>query len=198
MINNIINIIESHCIESKSSKRLFAAIPKCSNFLQALKMVDTFAAGEKILVPTKFSFMTFPPKETKPIQLDTSFNGKQRDVSTRKKKETHDLTSRSISPLNKEVKKTENKEKNQVNFLIPPPKIQRFKSEGKMKKFYEMKASAGETACSINHKELKTSNQCLNRTLIQDPTYSSDLNKSYQSEFKNFKSWIDESMFLES
>ena len=67
MINNIINIIESHCIESKSSKRLFAAIPKCSNFLQALKMVDTFAAGEKILVPTKFSFMTFPPKETKPI-----------------------------------------------------------------------------------------------------------------------------------
>ena len=101
MINNIINIIESHCIESKSSKRLFAAIPKCTNFLQALKMVDTFAAGEKILVPSKFSFMTFPPKETKPAELDTSFNGKKRDVSTKKKKEFNDLSFRSISPLTK-------------------------------------------------------------------------------------------------
>ena len=102
MINNIINIIESHCIESKSSKRLFSAIPKCFNFLQALKMVDTFAAGEKILVPTKFSFMSFPPKETKPpVDLDQSYNGRVRDVSARKKKESSNLSARSISPIKK-------------------------------------------------------------------------------------------------
>ena len=141
MINNIINIIESHCIESKSSKRLFSLLTKCSNFLQALKMVDTFAAGEKILVPLKFSFTSFPPKDTKTnIELEKPYNRKIRELSNRKMKKSNQLSSRSISPIRKEVKKEEKKEeakeKHLMNLLIPPPEIKRFKSESKMKKFY--------------------------------------------------------------
>lgn len=55
-------------MESKSSKRLFNALSKCTNFLQSLKMVDTFVMAEKILVPRRFSFFNFANKDQKKNQ----------------------------------------------------------------------------------------------------------------------------------
>ena len=73
MVHKIIQIIQAHCIESKSSKRLFTAFSKCSNFLQSLKMVDGFVMTEKILVPSRFSFFN-PNKEKKKNQtFDSPF-----------------------------------------------------------------------------------------------------------------------------
>ena len=65
MVKNVIDVLEPHCIESKSSKRLFIALNKCQNFLQALKMVDTFIMTERILVPMRFSFLNFSGKESR-------------------------------------------------------------------------------------------------------------------------------------
>ena len=55
-------------MESKSSKRLFKALNKCSNFLQSLKMVDAFIMAEKVLVPSRFPLFNHSNKEQKKNQ----------------------------------------------------------------------------------------------------------------------------------
>ena len=146
MVNKIITIIESHCIESKSSKRLFKLLQKCSNFLQALKMIDTFAMTEKIMVPNRFTFFSFSRKESmKDLSSDkrkprgsVEYPSNMRMLSKRKRR---------LSPT-KSIKERpdfiRSQEKSSSRLIRDSPEnspLKRIKSEDKMKKINEMKSS---------------------------------------------------------
>ena len=54
--------------------------------------------------------------------------------------------------------KSKESSKDKYGLKFANPELKRIKSEEKVVKLYDMKISAGETACSINTKEIKNSN----------------------------------------
>lgn len=55
MIAAIYEIMERHCQQSRTSRKLFEKIKQTKTFLSALKEIDFFITAEKIIVPSRFT-----------------------------------------------------------------------------------------------------------------------------------------------
>lgn len=79
MIQKIINLIEAHSTDTKSSRKLFLLLKSPSSFLSALKIIENFCSNSQILVPNKFLLINSTKDINKPEELPLSRN-KQKDL----------------------------------------------------------------------------------------------------------------------
>ena len=58
MVQTIIKLIRMHSNESKVSKKIFSALKNCRTFFKALIQLEELASSFKIIVPSKFIYLT--------------------------------------------------------------------------------------------------------------------------------------------